>query len=315
MLNSRAYRLCKEASQDADRLRIACHPIQGGLLIDAGIEVTGSLGIGLIMAKACLGGLANVSLDAADSDLLVTSVGVSVYTDQPLLACFGGQYAGWPISVEKYFAMGSGPMRMARGKEAILDHFSLRERPDFGVGILESTELPNEAVVRSIAMECDLPTESLALIAAPAGSIAGSIQVIARSVETALHKLHTLNFDLKTIFSAFGTAPLAPPSVPDDVVSGIGRTNDAILYGGQVTLWVDCDQKLVDQVAESVPSESSRDYGRPFAETFKQYDHDFYKVDPNLFSPAVVSIINRRTGLCRRFGKIRTDILRASFGL
>lgn len=315
MLNSRAYGLCKEATQDADRLRIACHSIQGGLLIDAGVEVTGSLGIGLIMAKACLGGLANVSIDMADPDLLVTSVGVSVYTDQPLLACLGGQYAGWPISANKYFAMGSGPMRMARGKEAILDHFLLRERPDFGVGILESTALPNETVIKSIAAECDLPTKSLALIAAPAGSIAGSIQVIARSVETALHKLHTLKFDLKTIFSAFGTAPLAPPSAPEDVVGGIGRTNDAILYGGQVTLWVECDQKLVDEVAEYVPSESSRDYGRPFAETFKQYEYDFYKVDPNLFSPAVVSIINRRTGLCRKFGKIRTDILRASFGL
>ena len=99
------------------------------------------------------------------------------------------------------------------------------------------------------------------------------------------------------------------------MIGGIGRTNDAILYGGRVTLWVDCEQDAVDAVAESVPSIASRDYGRPFAKIFKDYDYDFYKVDPHLFSPAVVQIINRRSGLARRFGQLQTEVLRASFGI
>ena len=65
-------------------------------------------------------------------------------------------------------------------------------------------------------------------------SIAGSVQVIARSVETALHKMHEIGFDLTQVRSGFGIAPL-PPVAADDLV-GIGRTNDAMLYGGEVTL-------------------------------------------------------------------------------
>jgi methenyltetrahydromethanopterin cyclohydrolase len=81
-----------------------------------------------------------------------------------------------------------------------------------------------------------------------------------------------------------------------------------------VTLWVDCEQAAIDAVADAVPSTASRDHGRPFAEIFKDYQYDFYQVDPHLFSPAVVQIVNRRSGLARRCGRIETDILRASFG-
>ena len=76
-------------------------------------------------------------------------------------------------------------------------------------------------------------------LAAPATSLAGTIQVVARSVETALHKLHELKFDLKQVVSGFGTAPLPP--VATDFLHAIGRTNDAILYGGRVIVWVRAD--------------------------------------------------------------------------
>ena len=130
-----------------------------------------------------------------------------------------------------------------------------------------------------------------------------------------MHKLHALGFDVRSVFSAVGVAPLAPPARPGDLTGGIGRTNDAILYGGRVTLWVDCDQQAIDAVGAAVPSTASKDHGRPFAAIFKDYDHDFYRVDPHLFSPAVVTIINRRSGQGRRFGAIQSDVLRASFGL
>ena len=45
---------------------------------------------------------------------------VQVASDDPVLACMASQYAGWQVSVGKYFAMGSGPMRAAYGKEAAL---------------------------------------------------------------------------------------------------------------------------------------------------------------------------------------------------
>lgn len=315
MLNHASHQLCVQATDRAESLRVTASRPGGALLIDAGVEVTGSLQAGLLMASVCLGGAAEVSLTTEDADRLASDIGVLVRTDDPLRACLGSQYAGWPVSVDKYFAMASGAMRMARGREEMLERLGLKETPQWAAGVLESDRLPEPAVIEAMAQQCGLPADRLALIIAPSGSVAGSIQVIARSIETAMHKLHALGFDVGTIFSAAGVAPLAPPARPDDTVGGIGRTNDAILYGGRVTLWVDCDQAAIDAVADAVPSSASKDHGRPFAEIFKDYDYDFYKVDPHLFSPAVVTLINRRSGKTRRFGTIQSDVLRTSFGV
>jgi len=137
------------------------------------------------------------------------------------------------------------------------------------------------------------------------------VQVVARSIETALHKMHALGLSPAAVVSACGTAPLPP--VATEMVRGIGTTNDAILYGGQVTLWVNLDQEQIDKLGPQVPSSHSRDYGRPFAEIFKSYNYDFYKVDPQLFSPAEVTFVNLRSGMQRTFGKIDSSILQRSF--
>lgn len=315
MLNHASHSLCLQAVDQAESLRIAVSRPGGALLIDAGAEVTGSLQAGLLMANVCLGGAAAVALTTEDADRLASDIGVLVRTDDPLRACLGAQYAGWPVSVEQFFAMASGPMRMARGREELLTGLGLQETPQRAAGVLESDRLPEPAVIETLAQQCGVAAEQLALMIAPSGSLAGSVQVIARSVETALHKLHALGFDVRTIFSAAGVAPLAPPARPDDTIGGIGRTNDAILYGGRVTLWVDCEQAAVDAVADAVPSCASKDHGRPFAEIFKDYNYDFYQVDPHLFSPAVVTLINRRSGKTRRCGTLQSDVLRTSFGV
>jgi len=315
MLNHESYQLCTRSILRRQALRIADTEVEGACVIDAGVGVAGSLEAGLVMARVCLGELAEVSFVAEDADRFCSDLSVMVRTDNPVAACLGGQYAGWPVSVGRYFAMGSGPMRMARGREAVLGDLQLTENPDYVAGVLESNELPGVEVLRAIAADCGVAVDRVAIMVAPSGSLAGTTQVVARSVETAMHKLHELDFDVRAIYSATGCAPLAPPARPEDTIGGIGRTNDAILYGGRVTLWVDCEQAAIDEVAESVPSSASKDHGRPFAAIFKDYEYDFYKVDPHLFSPAVVQIINRRSGKSRRVGSIETDILRASFGL
>ena len=128
------------------------------------------------------------------------------------------------------------------------------------------------------------------------------VQVVSRSVETALHKLAELKFDLSRIQSAQGTAPL-PPVARDDLAA-IGRTNDAVLYGGRVVLYVTGDDASLEQIGPQVPSSSSRDHGEPFAAIFARYNHDFYAVDPLLFSPAEVVFQNMETGRSHAFGGI-----------
>ena len=48
---------------------------------------------------------------------------------------------------------------------------------------------------------------------------------------------------------------------------------------------------------------SSRDHGEPFSSIFARYNHDFYAVDPLLFSPAEVVFQNLETGRSHAFGR------------
>ncbi len=287
----------------------------GAKIIDAGVNCGGGLEAGLFLAKLCMGGLAKVRLTSISEAEYGVSQGVWVQTDQPIMSCLGCQYAGWPVQTDDFFAMGSGPMRLARGREEVLGELKLSESVDVSVGVLESEVLPTEAALRRIADDCGVTLDALRIAVAPSTSIAGSIQVVARSIETALHKMHELKFDVSTIVSATGIAPLLPPAKRGDIVNGIGRTNDSILYGATVTLWVDHDDDELDDVIERVPSTASPDHGQPFAKIFKQYDYDFYKVDPLLFSPARVVVHNLRTGRTFHAGRIANGLLCESSSL
>ncbi|MEM6363439.1 MAG: methenyltetrahydromethanopterin cyclohydrolase [Planctomycetota bacterium] len=301
---------------DASRLRAIVSDLGGSTLIDLGLQTQGSIDAGIQLARLCLGDAATISLHPSACSQLV-DLDVMVHTDHPVAACLGGQYAGWPIQVDDYFAMGSGPMRMRRGKEETLQHLDLiqsAEPDDFAVGVLESDSLPSQRVAEQIATECGVTPSQLKLAIAPSTSVAGTVQVVARCIETALHKMHALNFDVNSVISASGIAPLPPPAKPGDTIAGIGRTNDAILYGGRVSLWVDADDATLETIISRVPSQTSADHGRPFSEVFKDYDYDFYKVDPMLFSPAVVTLHSLQSGRSWRAGSVMEDVLKRSFG-
>jgi methenyltetrahydromethanopterin cyclohydrolase len=310
-LNRNAELLCRNAVQDSTRLRISPTELGcGAKLLDFGVNSRGGIAAGLLLARVCMADLSQVSLAPCDIGIGSYPL-VQVTTDAPVLACMAAQYAGWPVQLEKFFAMGSGPMRSRRGKEDVLKGLAIKDLEPIAVGVLECDVLPNDAVCEMIAQECSVAPSELTLCIAPTRSIAGVIQVVARSIETSLHKLFELGFDLNHIVSAHGAAPSPPPA--KDFAEGIGRTNDAILYGGRVTLWVHSDDEAIERVASLVPSGTSKDWGRPFAETFKDYGFDFYKVDPGLFSPAQIQIHNLKSGRSWSAGKLRPDVLEKSF--
>jgi methenyltetrahydromethanopterin cyclohydrolase len=209
--------------------------------------------------------------------------------------------------------MGSGPMRAAAAKESLFDAIGCVEKPAVAVGILETRTVPGDEVCRELASACGVAAGSLTLLVAPTASLAGSVQIVARSVETTMHKLFELGFDLHRVVSGCGTAPL-PPASADDLVA-IGRTNDAILYGGDVTLWVRGDDASLEAVGPKVPSGASHDYGQPFASIFEKYNRDFYKIDPHLFSPAVITLANLDTGHTFRFGHTLPRVIHESFDI
>ena len=311
-LNERANLVANELASHADRYRVSVSKVGGARVIDCGGAVVGGLAAGLAMSRVCLGDLADVSYVPYP----IRKVGgpaVQVVTDDPVRACLASQYAGWQVSVGKFFAMGSGPMRAVSAREEIFQHIPGKEEASHAVGVLETAKHPTEEVIAAIVAKLPPVAEHLTLLVAPTMSMAGTTQVVARSVETALHKLHELKFDVTQVISAYGIAPLPP--VATDFVQAIGRTNDAILYGGRVTLWVRADDELLEQIGPKVPSSSSKDHGAPFAEVFAKYGGDFYKIDPLLFSPAEVEFRNLKTGKCHRFGSVEPGLVRKSFGL
>jgi len=298
-------------AMNAAALQIAVHKKPGAArVLDCGIQTRGGLQAGLGMARVCLAGQAEVAL-APGEVAGVACPFVQVSTDAPVAACMASQYAGWQIAVERFFAMGSGPMRAAYGKEDIFDHIPGREQSAVAVGSLETRKLPDEAVFDYLSKSLQVPAEKITLLAAPAASLAGNLQVVARSIETALHKMHELKFDLSKVVSGFGVAPLPP--VAKDELNAIGRTNDAILYGGRVVLWVQADDDQLAELGPKIPSNSSPDYGSPFAAIFARYDQDFYKIDPMLFSPAEIVLCNLNSGRSQVFGRIKHDVLHESF--
>jgi methenyltetrahydromethanopterin cyclohydrolase len=310
-LNERALRLADHMAATAAALRVSvASTANGARVIDCGVRVKGGLQAGLALARVCLAGQGEVALVPGDSSALPVPL-VQVYSDNPVLACMASQYAGWQVSVGKFFGMGSGPMRAAYGKEELFDRIPGREQAPVAVGVLESQKLPGDDVTTYLAERLNLPASRLSLLVAPASSQAGNIQVVARSLETALHKLYELKFDLGQIVSGYGTAPL-PPVAPD-FLGAIGRTNDAILYGGQVVLWVDAEDAQLAEIGPKVPSSASPDHGAPFADIFARYQQDFYKIDPLLFSPACITFQNLRSGRSQIFGRVEPDILRRSF--
>jgi methenyltetrahydromethanopterin cyclohydrolase len=310
-LNERAMRLADYLASNAAALRVETHLLPSGArVIDCGVKTPGGLQAGLALARVCTAGQAELSL--APGDVAgIACPSVVVTTDHPVLACMASQYAGWQISVGKFFAMGSGPMRAAYGKEELFESIPGKEQAPVAVGVLETRKLPDDAVLAHLSEALNLQAGKITLLAAPAGSQAGNLQVVARSLETALHKLHELNFDLSQVVSGFGSAPLPP--VAKDELGAIGRTNDAILYGGRVTIWVNCEDDQLAEVGPQVPACASSDYGSPFASIFARYEHDFYKIDPMLFSPAEIVFCNLKTGRSFAFGRTRADVLYQSF--
>lgn len=311
-LNELTWPIVETLADAADELRIAHSTVGGAQVFDFGIDVPGGLQAGIELANLCMSGLADISIQQS---LLGGRAWpyVTVGTDHPIEACLLSQYAGWQIAEGDYFAMGSGPMRVAAATEEIVQKFSEKEETEECVGVLETSQFPTLEVVKHISDKTGVQPEFIGLFVAPTSSQAGSVQIAARSVETAMHKLHELDFDVTRIDSGFGSTPLSPVAKND--LEGIGRTNDSILYAGSVHLYVRGDDESLAAIGPHVPSNSSSAYGKPFIEIFEEADGDFYNIDPHLFSPAEIVFQNIDTGVIHRFGELNHDIAIKSFGL
>ncbi|QTN21238.1 methenyltetrahydromethanopterin cyclohydrolase [Rhizobacter sp. AJA081-3] len=313
-LNAHVQPWVERLVADADALRVkVTQDASGARVVDAGIVAGGGIEAGLLIGEICLGGFGSVTARSGAVDGWPTWL--EVRSSQPVLACLASQYAGWSLSAskeetggKKFFSLGSGPARALAAKEPLYAELGYRDRADQGVLVMEVDRVPPAVVVQKILRDCALQPQGLTIVLTPTSSEAGTTQVVARVLEVALHKSHEIGFDLSHIVDGVATAPLPSPS--PDGVEAMGRTNDAILYGGRVHLSVRGSDEAARALAVKLPSRNSKDYGRSFAEIFKAVEYDFYKIDGALFAPAEVWVSNLDTGSTFHAGGLNMDLLR-----
>ncbi len=321
-VNKLTQPLVQELIDNADKLRLGVQKIQNGCtIIDAGIDVPGGLEAGRIITEICMGGMGTVSISQS-SYTDNWPLTINVHAANPVLACLGSQYAGWSLSHEKYYALGSGPARaMATKKkdgetvpvEALYKELDYQDSSETASLVIENDKIPPVEIIDKIASACGIDADKLTIIVTPTSSLAGGVQVVGRVLEVAMHKAHELHFPLENIIDGSGSAPICPPH--PDFVKAMGRTNDAILFAGKVHLFVKGSDEEAEKLAKQLPSSTSKDYGKPFAEIFKACNYDFFKIDGMLFSPASVIVTAVESGNSFRAGKLDNALLDQSFGV
>ena len=310
-VNATARPLVEKLLREADTFGVRVQRDASGVcVVDAGIGAPGSIAAGLLVGEICMGGFGEVRLRSGDG----WPTWLDVRSWQPVLACLVSQYAGWSLSAskeetggKKFFALGSGPARALACKEPLFAELGYRDRSDHGVLVLEVDKPPPRVVLDKVLRDCALAPDALTIVLTPTTSLAGTTQVVARVLEVALHKAHELHFDLNHIVEGIASAPLPAPS--PDGVQAMGRTNDAILYGGRVHLTVRGSDDAARALAEQLPSRNAREYGQSFADIFKAVEYDFYKIDPALFAPAEVWISNLDSGSTFHAGGVDIALL------
>jgi methenyltetrahydromethanopterin cyclohydrolase len=310
-MNERAAELVDALAADADAFGIAIRALDSGArVVDCGAQTRGGLQAGLGFAAVCMGGLGRLDpIPVTVGERTWPGIGVAV--DQPATACLAAQYAGWKLEHGDFFAMASGPGRALARAEDLFEELAWREDADQAVLCLETRQDPPAEIVDKVARRCGVPASAVTFLIAPTASVCGSVQISARVVETAMHKLHEIGVDPDRVHSGWGCCPIAPVAKNDP--AAIGRTNDAVLYGGTVHLWIECGDEEAADLARRLPSVSSDAFGTPFGELLAAADWNFYEIDPLLFSPAAVTLTSTESGRAHHGGGLAPEVLERSF--
>lgn len=307
-LNRMAIELADEALEFASELNIEPRELDNGAtVLDFGVHADGGLEAGLLLAELQTAGLATVQtrMDAvADAPF----PHVELATDRPALALLCSQKAGWELSVAGFEGLGSGPARALVAEEAEFQTVGYTDAFDLTVLALESDTLPTAAVAEHVAERTAVNPESVFLPAFRTASIVGSVTVAARAAELAVFRLFELGYDPTDVITASGSAPVAP--VPPDEETAMGRTNDALAYGGQVHLTVREEPEEPDSLVSSAADE----YGAPFVDIFESVGWDLSAVEQAAFAPAQVTV-DVLGGPTYAVGTTDESLLAQSFGL
>ncbi len=307
-INRSAVELVDEALDFAEELGIVATELAcGATVLDFGVESDGGIEAGLMLADIQTAGLATIYTQMGRVGGAPIPY-VELTTDHPGVALLCSQKAGWELDLGAFDGLGSGPARALVGRETDFERVGYYDEFDFAVLAVESIDFPTDEIAEHVADLSNVEPTSVFLPTYATGSTAGSVSMAARAAELAVFRLSELGYPPADIISATGRAPLAPVSYNES--TAMGRTNDALAYGGEVYLQVREDSDLFEQV----PSNAREEYGVPFEQIFEEADWDFYAVDENIFAPAKVTI-DVVDGPTHVLGETDDQLVAESFGI
>ena len=325
-INELARNIVNKIIDNKEIYKAEIHKLENDAIV---LDMTNSSWLGgKLVGEICMGGLGTVDFSFYDLDGK-NIPSVNVYTSEPIIACMASQLAGWNIKLKKeiekegvkkkkviFQSLGSGPARAKSKVEKIFGEIDYTDTSDCAIIVFETPTLPNEEVMEIVATKCGIDTKNTYAICAPTACLIGSIQVAARIVETGIHKLHEINFPIEVIHDGFGTTTIAP--IAKDDLAAMGRTNDSISAGGityyTINIEKDNEEELFELITKA-PANTSSSYGKPFIDTFKAADYNFYDIDPGLFAPAIYTMTNIKTGKSITVGNVNHELLKQSYGL
>ncbi|EMA04998.1 methenyltetrahydromethanopterin cyclohydrolase [Haloferax denitrificans] len=307
-INRMAIELVDEALDFAGELGIEGYELDSGAtVIDFGVDADGGVEAGMLLAEIQTAGLATVQTRMGEV-AGTPRPHVELSTDRPALALLCSQKAGWELTFDGFDGLGSGPARALVGEEEEFHHLGYYDEFDLTVLAVESIDLPTDEVAEHVAETTGLEPSAVFLPTYATGSLVGSVTGAARAAELAVFNLFEAGYDPTNVLSINGSAPLAPVSYDESVA--MGRTNDAVAYGGRVHVTVSEDFDDFDRAI----STAGADYGVPFERLFEDADWDFGEVDPDVFGPAQVTV-DVVDGPTYTLGETDEDVLAESFGL
>ncbi|MEM1900985.1 MAG: methenyltetrahydromethanopterin cyclohydrolase [Candidatus Nezhaarchaeales archaeon] len=313
-VNRLAMRIVQELMDEQEEYKVKVEKLAcGATVIDTGLEALGGYLAGIKLTEICLGGLAKCWLIyQAYGGLELPAIVVA--TDHPAVSLLGCQLAGWMVRVGDFFAPSSGPARaLALKPKKVFEKIGYKDVHNEAVIVMETTKKPTDEVAKKVADECKVSPQNLYIVLTTTASMAGSVQVSGRVVETGLYRLEYLGLDPNKVIFASGSAPVMPPH-PDVGVS-TAREEDALLYGGVGCYIIDEeDSKLMEYVTKA-PATAWPDYGKTSYEALKAVNFDWSKLDPSFFTIGKFVVTSKRSGNTYIGGKIEPEILRRSIVL
>ncbi|WP_380678058.1 methenyltetrahydromethanopterin cyclohydrolase [Salinigranum sp. GCM10025319] len=312
-LNRMAIELVDEVLDFADELGVVVYELDSGAtVIDCGVDAEAGLEAGLLVSEIQTAGLATVQT-RMDTVAGAPLPHVELTTDHPALALLCSQKAGWELAFEGegdepgFDGLGAGPARALVGQESEFQAVGYYDEFDLTVLTVESVDLPDDSVAKHVADLTGVEPSGVFLPTFATGSTVGSVTMAARAAELGVFRLFELGYDPKDVLTVSGSAPVAPVSYDEGVA--MGRTNDALAYGGQVYMQVREDAEVFDDL----PSTAGEEYGTPFETIFEDAGWDFYEISDSVFAPAQVTV-DVVDGPTRVLGTVNEDLLAESFG-